>query len=456
MNYLVEIKNEYTITLVNILTPLIFQGLNSLYVEAKRISDKDNTLKNFQTFLRGVPRWNNQLISDETDRILSNCKCADWLNDLIKAVIKSNIMILTNNKNINNIDTKYYEEIDFKNFIHKIYIECAREVWNNPYLFFDEYTPIELKRNQRDAISLIKDAIKEAIRKMLPVKHILKEYLGNTFVKETYDNFEESISEANGKNIKNMLQHDLTNKAVFDDNNKAVFDDNNKAVFNDNNKADIDKEILNVQEDIVKSPSPINLEVNNNIKIPAFSMTSEEEQYFEQEGGNKTPILDQILENHRHTGGSLEEMKNMNKEDIINQLKVEEVIKQRESIGSKKSSYDPTSAEETTLIKEELEKSLKQSGGNPNEENIKSILENELYNNVSDDSDTSISYTHGNFNDESFEDVFSNVNGDKKERNNNEIASIASEIFLNNLLQDDHSPNKRKSKKEFFQNYMKV
>ena len=185
-------------------------------------------------------------------------------------------------------------------------------------------------------------------------------------------------------------------------------------------------------------------------------MTSEDDQYFEQEGGKQTPILDQILENHRNTGGSLEEMKNMNKEDIINQLKEEEIIKQRESIGSKKSSYDPTSAEETTLIKEELEKSLKQSGGKPNEENIKSILENELYNNVSDDSDTSISYTHGNFNDESFEDVFSNVNGDKKENNKNEIASIASEIFLNNLLQEDNTPKKRKSKKEFFQNYMKV
>ena len=175
---------------------------------------------------------------------------------------------------------------------------------------------------------------------------------------------------------------------------------------------------------------------------------------FEQEGGNKILSLDHILENHKpvNTGRSMEEMKNMNKEDIINQLKEEEIVNNRESNKSKKSSYEPSSAEETTLIKEELEKSLKQSGGKPNEENIKSILENELYNNVSADSDTSISYTHGNFNDESFEDVFSNVNGEKTTK---EIASIASEIFLNNLLQDEDT-TKRKSKKDFFQNYMKV
>ena len=442
MNYLVEIKNEYTITLVNILTPLIFQGLNSLYVEAKKISDSDNTLKNFQTFLRGVPRWNNELISVESDRILNNCKCADWLNDLIKAVIKSNIMILTNNKNISNIDSKYYDEVDINNFIHKIYIECAREVWNNPYLFFDEYSPIELKRNQRDAISLIKDAIKEAIRKMLPVKHILKEYLGNTFIKETYDDFERSISEANGANIKNMLQHDFVNKATFDLEPRNSFHN---------------LEPTNYEFKQEKPTSPINLEVNNNINIPEFSLTSDDEPMFEQEGGNKILSLDHILENHKpvNTGRSMEEMKNMNKEDIINQLKEEEIVNNRESnksVKSKKSSYEPSSAEETTLIKEELEKSLKQSGGKPNEENIKSILENELYNNVSADSDTSISYTHGNFNDESFEDVFSNVNGEKTTK---EIASIASEIFLNNLLQDEDT-TKRKSKKDFFQNYMKV
>ena len=87
---------------------------------------------------------------------------------------------------------------------------------------------------------------------------------------------------------------------------------------------------------------------------------------------------------------------------------------------------------------------------------IQSILENELYNNVSDDSDTSISYTHGNFNDESFEDVFSNINGDKKEKSSNEIASIASEIFLNNLMEENNSPKKEKVKKEYFQNYMTV
>ena len=110
----------------------------------------------------------------------------------------------------------------------------------------------------------------------------------------------------------------------------------------------------------------------------------------------------------------------------------------------------------TTLVNQEKINSIK-GGSNtdkPDEEKIRSILENELYNNVSDESDTSISYTHGNFNDESFEDVFSNVNGENA-NSKNDIASIASEIFLNNLIKED-TPKRRKSKQEYFSKYMKV
>ena len=454
MNYLVEIKNEYTITLVNILTPLIYQGIDSIYKDSKKISNNDNTLKNFQIFLRAVPKWNNDLIENETNRILSNCRCADWINDLIKAVIKSNIIILTNNssfKKSSKIDISYYEEIDINNFIHKIYIECAREIWNNPYLFFDEYQPIELKRNQRDTLVLIKESIKEAIRKMLPVKHILKEYLGNNFTKETHDDFEYSVSEANEKNIKNMLQYDITdlnkqNQASFDTNdNKASFDINdNKASFDINdNKAsfDINDNKLDINT-INKKNSPID--------INDFSATSIDDPTQKKEEGGETKVFE--INKSVQLGGQLDELKNMNKEDLINQLKEEE---KRES--TKKSSYAQSSENITTLTPNKNKiKKIK-----PDDDKIKSILENELYNNVSDESDTSISYTHGNFNDESFEDIFSNINGEKKSNSNskNDITSIASEIFLNNLLEENNTPKnkkKKKSKEEYFSKYMKV
>ena len=44
----VETKQEYTIQLINILTPLIYEGINSIYTEAVSISLPENILKNFQ------------------------------------------------------------------------------------------------------------------------------------------------------------------------------------------------------------------------------------------------------------------------------------------------------------------------------------------------------------------------------------------------------------------------
>ena len=67
----------------------------------------------------------------------------------------------------------FYKSIKTQDFIHLVYIECAREIWNNPYLMYHQYPPIELKRNQRDTINLIKESIKEAIRKLLPLKALL-------------------------------------------------------------------------------------------------------------------------------------------------------------------------------------------------------------------------------------------------------------------------------------------
>ena len=141
-NSLVEKKQEYTIQLVNVLTPLIYEGLQSIYQEVIKISTSDNILKNFQIFMQRIPKWNNDIINNETERIINNTKSYLWLEDLIKATLKANIIILTYNPSIRQqlkVDPSFYQNVKINDFIHKIYIECARELWNNPYLFYHQY-----------------------------------------------------------------------------------------------------------------------------------------------------------------------------------------------------------------------------------------------------------------------------------------------------------------------------
>ena len=192
---LVELKNEYTSQIVNILSPLIFQGIQSIYAEAQAIvkvnGDRNNTLKIFQSCLKSISDWNQITIENETIRIVQSSYIIDkfdtknnydWINNLVKATLKANIAVLMFNPclDINKqitIDPKYYQHIELSYFIHRVYIECAIELWNNPYLLYHDYPPIEIKRNHRDCIMLIKDCIKETIRKLLPIKHILEVYL---------------------------------------------------------------------------------------------------------------------------------------------------------------------------------------------------------------------------------------------------------------------------------------
>lgn len=247
LNFLVETKQEYTTQLINILTPLIFEGLTSIYSEVLSISVPENILKNFQCFLQRIPKWNNDMIKRETSRIMNSTKSFSWLEDLIKATLKANIVVLTYNPSFKNqvkVDSSLYQNIKIEDFIHKVYIECARDLWNNPYLFYHLYQPIELKRNQRDTIILIKDCIKEAIRKLLPVKHILHIYLGEDI--ESYEqnnNFDETISEADKHNLSKMIKKDLYNDINYDTKNTLEFKDNSLNIKD--NKLELKNNIMN-------------------------------------------------------------------------------------------------------------------------------------------------------------------------------------------------------------------
>ena len=64
-------------------------------------------------------------------------------------------------------------------FIHKIYIQCARNFWRQPWLFHTGYNSLDLQRNLIKSEKLIKESILETIRKLLPLKEVLQQYLNH-------------------------------------------------------------------------------------------------------------------------------------------------------------------------------------------------------------------------------------------------------------------------------------
>ena len=219
---IVEIKNEYTTFLVNIITPLIYEGIKSVYsyslethqqlLEKAQNAKVENPgpLKIFQTCLKELPTLNQYQVSEEVKRIKEYSKCSEWFDDLVKAVVKSNIVLLTFSLSgeSNIVKEKYHTQISTDEFIHKCYIESAKAIYNNPELFWHGFPTLEIKRNQRDACEIIRCAIHEAIRKMLPMKLILSEYLQNDYVPEDF-NVGSKMPDSQYENVKSMVNKDI-------------------------------------------------------------------------------------------------------------------------------------------------------------------------------------------------------------------------------------------------------
>jgi hypothetical protein len=216
---LVDAKEEYTKQLNNILKPCIYQGIKSIFLDSKNICDTENTpdnvLMTFQDLLSRIPKWSQEIINKEYERIVEESKC-DWIEDLLKVIYLAHIKVLTivhssqNNKKIS------LQVPTGSHFMHLCYTETAREFWKNPYLFSDRVTKFEYQNNMRTCENIINDCICETIRKQLPVRHILKEYLGDFEndgeATDDEDDIKKPISSKYMRRLETMVKKELKNE----------------------------------------------------------------------------------------------------------------------------------------------------------------------------------------------------------------------------------------------------
>lgn len=206
---LIEAKNEYTKQLTKLLTKSMYEGIDSVYKFSIK-EPSSQILKKFQEHLSNIPKWNKTMIKDEYLRILNKVEC-DWVEELITAVFVSHTKVLTVIKN----SEKNNKSIDLKipcgeHFIHKCYIECARQFWKRPYLLDHRINNIDKQRNINESENLISISIEETIRNMLPVRTILKQYLGKDYQDDIDDDdLSQNIPKTHKDNIKKMVQKEI-------------------------------------------------------------------------------------------------------------------------------------------------------------------------------------------------------------------------------------------------------
>lgn len=175
-----EARNEWCSRLVSIFTPLVVEGVKSIFNEAWKLcveTDEVNKyLMTFQNLLSRIPKWNSIIVEEERKRIVERSGC-NYLEDLITCVHIIQLKVLTSIR-VGNKQKKIDIAIPkLDAFIHKVYIHVARKVYSNVYLFEKNILPLAMQKNMRELEVIVQECIMTAIRESIPTEEIIRAYM---------------------------------------------------------------------------------------------------------------------------------------------------------------------------------------------------------------------------------------------------------------------------------------
>ena len=197
-----ESRNEWCNRLVSVLTPLISEGIRSIFNEAWKLcletDELNKYLMTFQNLLSRIPKWNAIIIEEERKRIIERSGC-NYLEDLITCVHIIQLKVLTCIR-VGNRQKKIdisIPKLDI--FLHKVYIHVARKVYMNVYLFEKNITSLQTQKHGRELEIIIQECILTAIRESIPTEDIIKAYMDESVELEEeviIENMEEPVLSA--------------------------------------------------------------------------------------------------------------------------------------------------------------------------------------------------------------------------------------------------------------------
>ena len=211
---LVDAKTEYTNQLTNLCKSHMYSCIQQLFKLSKQECEENSsdTFSTFQKKLALIPSWDSEKIKNEYDQLLISSNC-DWLDELLTAVFMSHSRILSSVSSKSKQPQVSLDVPTFETFMHQCYIDIARCFWKSPYLFDDTVSSYDYQRNRRDCELMIEKTIGESLRKQLPVKHLLKNYLGEDIKLMKSVTIEQDMNDEEKENLRNMVKKEIKNNS---------------------------------------------------------------------------------------------------------------------------------------------------------------------------------------------------------------------------------------------------
>jgi hypothetical protein len=208
-----EAKGEYTKQLQLFILPAFHRFFMDLLQQAATEEPQaKRQLWKFQELLSQIPEWNIDKVQRETSKIVHDIQC-DYLEELLTAVFIAHTKVLTAIR-VGNKNKRVQITIPkLDHFLHRALSESSRLLWSSAYLFHNELSAIEKQKNHRQIEQLLQDAIAQAIRGLLPVKNILKDYLAEP---EGHDADDEDDDDDDEHKKEDSEKHEPVKEPVYE------------------------------------------------------------------------------------------------------------------------------------------------------------------------------------------------------------------------------------------------
>ena len=171
MSVLVEARREYIDQLGVCLSEHLIESFDAMYNEASKMSKGKKVLVSFQSLLKDVPNFSNSMIKQHTDAIIDRCS---YFSDLLAAVFVASTKIMSSVR-LRQDTAKISLKLPTNDiFIHTVFIEAAKNLYADPYVFHDDAPQHKRDEELRSRFGI---AIERAVKSLIPIKEILETYM---------------------------------------------------------------------------------------------------------------------------------------------------------------------------------------------------------------------------------------------------------------------------------------
>ena len=202
--------------LASLIVPSVSEGLWSIYDSSKELCERnqqiDQTIRTFQNMLAKIPEWSETTLDTEVERIAKTTKCG-YLDDLVMGVF---IAYMKSFASLHYRGKSSQISVDFDRpslakFVHHMYIQSARKVWQVAYLFKTVGVSSEQQaRNRQEIEGIVRDCMERVIHSFLPWESITKSLSSPAEPEVDEESSEEDSDEEDTKEKKNVKFEELS------------------------------------------------------------------------------------------------------------------------------------------------------------------------------------------------------------------------------------------------------